>query len=368
MMTGWYNVTQPVLLPTRVFIAEFFGLRKHSEITECSIMYTPQGLYGYAPVVRRRSRSRSRKPSRSLVADMLSVPTGVGLKSPQSFTRTVTKGKKSIEPAPISSQHDTHTRYRYHRQPRRKRARYVKQVNLFRHLMSKNQPLQTYTVKKTANASASVDSQITFGVMLYTTQVASPENDIQQLFYDAYSVASLSTIDQKRLVVKSAVLDVQLSNAATQTCIIDVFRIRLRNVWNTNDNLFTIWQTTFNDQNTISTKSNGDPSVTPFQNPSFCKFFKILDKREIMLGAGLTTTIQLRKPGNRQVQGRRVANEPFGLRGLCEGYLFQIRGTPVTNSGPLYQLAAVNVTWSYQKTYNYALPVGADASEAIHDA
>jgi len=202
---------------------------------------------------------------------------------------------------------------------------------------------------------------------MFTTQIAAPENDLQQMFYDAYGVASLATIDQKRLIIKSAVLDIQLTNSGTQGCVIDVYRIRLRNVWNTTDNLFTVWNTTFNDQNTISVKASDDPAVTPFQNPSFCKFFKVMDKREILLGSGNTTTMQLRRPGNRWVQGRRVANEPHGLRGLEEGFLIQARGMPVTNAGPLYQLAAVNLTWSYQKTYNYALPVGSDASEAIHD-
>lgn len=283
-----------------------------------------------------------------------------------SRVRTLT-GKGAIESPVNTSQHDARTRYRYKRQPKRKRRRYVAKVKLFNHLMSKNQPLQTLTLKKTANAASSVDNQITFGVELFTTQVATPENDLQQMFYDAYGVASLATIDQKRLIVKSAVLDVQMTNAGTQGVVIDVYRIKLRNVWNANDNLFTIWNSTFTDQNTISTKNAGDPAVTPFQNPSFCKYFKVLDKREILLGAGLTTTFQLRRPGNRWVQGRRVANEPHGIRGLCEGFLFQCRGMPVTNSGPVYQLAATNVTWSYQKTYNYALPVGANASEAIHD-
>lgn len=283
-----------------------------------------------------------------------------------SGTRTIS-GTKSIESSINTTQNDARTRYRYRRQPKYKRRQYVRKVRLFDHLMSKRQPLQTLTVKKTQNATSAVDTQITFGVELFNTQVPTPENDLQQMFYDAYGVASLATIDQKKLIVKSAVLDIQMTNAGTQGVVIDVYRIRLRNVWNTTDNLFTLWSTTFNDQNTISTKSATDPAVTPFQNPSFCKFFKVMDKREILLGAGLTTTFQLRRPGNRWIQGRRVANEPHGLRGLCEGFLFQCRGMPVTNAGPLYQLAAVNVTWSYQKTYNYGLPVGADASEAIHD-
>lgn len=289
------------------------------------------------------------------------------LKSWFGGSQTITGTKKVSESGISTSQHDARTRYRYKRQPRRKRRAYVRKVRLFNHLLSKNQPLQSFTTKSVQNATAAVNKQITFGEMLYQTQPASSSNDLQQIMYDAYGVASLATIDQKWVIIKSAVMDVQVTNSASQGVIIDVYRIRLRNVWNTNDVLFTIWGTTFGDQNAISTKASDDPSVTPFQNPSFCKFFKVLDKREIMLGAGLTTTFQLRKAGDKWIQGRRVANEPLGIRGHCEGFLLQARGVPVTNAGPVYQLAAVNLTWSFQKTYSYALPAGSDASEAIHD-
>lgn len=282
-------------------------------------------------------------------------------------SRTATiRGKQGIESTINTTQNDARTRYRYKRQPARRRRRYVRQVRLFDHLMGKKQPLQTMTMQKTQNASAAVDKQISFGVELFTTQVPAPENDLQQLFYDAYAVGTLANIDQKRLLVKSAVLDVQMTNIGTQGCVIDVYRVKLRNVWNATDSLYNIWNTTFGDQTTITAKDSTNPAVTPFQNPSFCKYFKVMDKREILLGAGLTTTFQLRRPGDRWIQGRRVANEPHGLRSLCEGFLFQVRGMPVNNTG-IYQLAAVNVAWSYQKTYNYALPVGAETNESIHD-
>lgn len=276
--------------------------------------------------------------------------------------------KGAIESSVNSYQHDSRTRYRYRRQPRRKRRAYVRKVRLFDHLMSKRQPLQTYTVKKTQSGTSAVDNQISFGVLLYSTQIGGSENDLQQMFYDAYAVASLANIDQKKLIIKSGVLDVQLTNNGSQGMVIDVYRIRCRNVWNANDSMYTMWNTTFNDQTAITSKSASDPAVTPFQNPSFCKYYKVLDKREILLSAGNTTTFQLRMPRNVWVSGRRVANEPQALRGVAQGFLFQARGMPVQNAGPVYQLAATNIVWSYQKTYNYALPVGAEASEQIHDA
>jgi len=296
------------------------------------------------------------------VAKML----GQKLMSRFGSTRTVS-GRSAIESSMNTTQHDSRLRYRKKRMPRRRRRAYVGKLKLFRHFMEKEQPLQTYTVKNVNNAASLLNQQITYGICLFTDQVTS-ESDLLNIFSDAYNlVTPLTTAVNKRLYIKSACLDIQMTNVAANACIIDVYRIRLRNVWNTTDNLFTIWNTTFGDQGTITAKSSSDPAVTPFQNPTFCKYFKVLDKREVLLGAGLTTSFQLRRPGNRLVQGRRVVTEPFGYRGLCEGFLFQQRGVPQTVTA-VNQLVPTSVTWAYQKTYTYALPVGADASEAIHDA
>lgn len=280
-------------------------------------------------------------------------------------------GKKSaIDAGVISTQRDFATRYVRKRMPRRRRKRWVRFGKRVQHVIMQTQPLQTYTVDYAgAVKSFAVNLQTTDGQMLGGV---SPSNndELLQVFKAVYgSALTISTIDKYKIFLKSMCLDVQLKNTGTSTVIVDVYTLLCRKSDKDSNRIDVSYTNAFAEQSAGSggTVSATNPSTTVFQNPLFCSMWKILGKKEMLLGAGQTSTLQMRIPYNRWLNGKLLENNLQAIPGLTRAYLFQMRGAPENNVGTA-RLAAGEVTWMCQCTVAFGVPpsstTGATTSNA----
>lgn len=275
------------------------------------------------------------------------------------FSRSRSSAGGSGAGAVLSTQHDQSLRYRSKRMSRktRKRLRFAKRI---RGIMDDQQSPCTYTLKGSVNSSVAADSVTVFAIGTYN--VGGDGGEIPLMFADAYGGGNANVT---RICVRNATLDLEISNTGSNLMILDVYTLICRKEYQTVSTLGAQWTTQFNLQNTVGSKSATDPSNTVFQNSEFCKYWKILTKREVRLGAGEVTTMQERQPRNRYIQGVRLANEPQYLKGLSKAFLIMYHGAPINNAGTA-QLAAGNLTYSWQKAYDYAQTSGAN-KDNVHN-
>lgn len=286
------------------------------------------------------------------------------------FSRGTQSGGRAISSStPVTTQFDMSSRYRYKRMNRRKRRRWVSAVKRNAFMDQKAQPLQTSTFDFCQRSTYAVDSQASFGFCLYPVDMglAGEQEDLKDMFIQAFSAANSPWLNRK-IYMKSACIDVQLCNTGTVNAILDVYTIVCKLNWPTaSQGLGTIWSTTFGEQTAITAASSTNPANTPFQNPNFCRHFKILSKKEILLGAGQTTTLQMRDPKSHLLSGRKLTDQPNCIPYLTRGFFFQVRGIPQYNAGssPQQFLAAGEITCGIQKTYNWAFTPGPSTIDQI---
>lgn len=275
-----------------------------------------------------------------------------------SRTQTRTKRRRRNNPRAVTTQKDVALRYVRTRMPARQRRKWVGFVRRVNAVAQSTQPLQVYQALLKGSVSTTLGTQYTNGVLLkdvaYTNQ-----SDIVNLFKDAYGgTGTVSEYDGRRIFLKAAVLDLQIKNTGTEQCILDVYRVVCRKASNNSyANLLAQWTDCFGDSLAVGAVTDTNPALTPFDVPSFCKYWKILEKKEFIITADQLVTMQIRDPRNRVIQGRYMQNTSGGMPGLTEGYLFQVRGCPedsIAASG----LSIAAIAWSAQTTYHFAYPPG----------
>lgn len=281
--------------------------------------------------------------------------------------RASKRSRQSISGSPVTTQHDVRGRYRYKRMPARRRKRWVRFSKRVRHVMLQQNALSSYsqdTVVPYLNLQWLANKQITFGVMLGGTTVTF-NDELFQLFRQAYDPAlTTTTCDAYKLFIKSMCLDVQLKcdgNAA----IVDVYELVCRKTYNAATDLGTSYNNLYAEMDSPAVNSPDalSPASTPFENSPFLKFWKIKSKKELFLGTGQVTTMQMRSPINRALHGAIIRNNPQAIPGLTRAYLFQARGAPRYN-GASSELGAGTIIMSYQIGVNYAKPPGSSVSVA----
>lgn len=287
-------------------------------------------------------------------------------RGPGSRTRTMTK-KRYPKTSTVTTQYDLAQRYNYKRMPRRKRRRWVSMLKKSQFIDQKSQPLFSWTTNYSQLRTANVNAQVSFGYLLYPVNAGNnlEERDLINIQDQAYTTGGV--IDSARkFYVKSACLDVQIRNMGTAPVIIDCYRIlcKLNNPTGA-QTLSTLWANSFGEQSGGAGNTT-KPALTPFQNPNFCRYFKILTKKEILLGALQTTTLQMRDPKNRIITGRQMISEQSILPYITKGFFFQVRGAPEKDlAGTGSQLAGVDLSVGIQKTYNWAYPPGPSGRDTI---
>lgn len=275
-------------------------------------------------------------------------------------SQTRVKREREFSNRTNTTQRDVTTRYVRRRMPPYKRRRWVSFVKKTRAVELAQQPLQVYQALLKSSKTVTLGEQWTEGVLLKDNNMPN-QADLVNMFKDAYGGGGLPTdYDSRRLYLKSCTLDLQIKNIGTEQCIIDVYHIKARKSYQssaggTSNSLNDIWNDCFGDSTAVGAVSAANAALTPFDVPSFCKYFLVKSKREYIISPDQVVTMQLRDPRNLMLQGRLLNLGRFGT--LAEGYLMQIRGVPEDTLAASGLTSAV-VAWSAQTTYHYAVPPG----------
>lgn len=317
-------------------------LRNRGATRVASALATPPR----SPRTMSRSRSRGRSMKRGRTSRRRSY----------SRSRSRSTGSSGI----LTRQHDQRGTYRSRRGGRRRgRAGYSIQNALCR-----MEPLQTWTTKTSVNATSNVDQNGMYGIGLFTTNMAD-QPDLASISSDAGTSAS----ETSRYWIKSACLDVELKNTGDAEIIMDVYTLLLRKDTELTQNMYSLFTTFFNQQTTLVAKNFIDVANTVFQNPMFCKYFKVLSKREVMILPGEISALQMRRGKDKFVPTEQISKNQTGLPGTCKFFFFMWHGPPDPTAGTLGApaVAATTVTFSSQKSYTYALVPGTRNTIQIHN-
>lgn len=267
--------------------------------------------------------------------------------------------------AMLSTQRDQSTRYTGgRRNGRRRRARRFARRVVNSILMQ--QPLQIYTAKHVSTETSNLNLLGQYAVGLFTTQYG-PSPDLENICTDAGISIGTSTDYGKHLYIKNACLDVEIVNAGTDDCIIDVYEMILRRDTNSAVDLTTLWQTLYAEFGTISAASYNDPANSIFQNPQFCQFFRVKSKREVLIPPSGIVTMQMRDGKDRMIQAEKVFNMYTGIPGLTRFYYLMWHGIPKVVTG-VPSLAATTLTIGWQKSYAWGLPPTPQVQPRVHNS
>lgn len=298
-------------------------------------------------------------PQRWAQAGNLGIAAATGLMSAagRRYSRPTSSSGSSI----LTTQNDVSGRYFRRRMPRRRRRAWVKFVRKVNQVVSSAQALSSYTQTLSVNTSSAVDQMTTVGWGLYN--VGGELAELPTMFTDTYGAASAP---YTKLLCKSGCLDIEISNTGSTAAIIDIYTLVCRKAYQSAVGVSSTWNSTFAAQQTTGAKASNNPANSAFQNPEFLKYFKVLSKREMRLDVGACSTLQMRDPKNRYIQGARLATEPQYLRGVSKVYMIQFHGAPENSAGTA-RLSAAALTISVQKSYAYGIPPGQTKDNA-HNA
>jgi len=286
-----------------------------------------------------------------------------------SQSRTMTRSRTPTTSGTVTFQRDGVTRYVKHRMPGRMRRRWRSFVRRVQHVNMASGPCRTFTRDSAGQSAWSINEQTFFGYICGGT-TTSGNDELRQVFYDAYGTAVVtppSSINQRKLFIKSVVMDVQIRNIGSQPIVLDAYTIRCRRGWSVADDLAYQFGTTFSEQiaSASGTANALNPAVTPFQNSHFLKYWSVVKKQELIVGGGNTATFQIRLPTNRMIQGKEFDTEPNALPRYSHALFFMPRGSPELNiDGVNGQLAAGQVVHAVQWTVCYQYPPSAGTQDA----
>lgn len=277
-----------------------------------------------------------------------------------SYLRNRLSGSNSTESAVVSTQHDVVNRYRKKRMPRRRRRAWVGFVKKVRAVELAAQPLQMYAYQRADRVTGLLNTQGYFSHMIGGTTVAN-NDELYQIFQQAYSTVSVADANDHIIYMKSISLDIQITNTnANAGCIIDVYKVVSRKPTNTATTVHAQYTTALSELASPTgggTVTSTNPALTLFDAPNFLSYWKIISKKEILLGSGQTTTMQLRNARNKRIDGKILTTNPQALPGYTMAYFYQIRGAPEQSAG-VARLAAYDVTFVCQFNIKYAIPPG----------
>lgn len=300
-----------------------------------------------SPRMRSRSVSRGRRRTRS----------------PRVRARSYSRSSSR----PVTRQNDQSVTY----SGRRRRRRAGRGGRRFRYRVMQTvnsmQPLQVWTSDNAVNGTSNVDTQGFFGIGLYQT-TATGSTDLSSIFTAAGLPLATTTNRSGKLVIKSACLDLEVKNNGTETVILDCYELLCMRDPETTNDLYTQFVDNYANLTTITSKSVFNPAVSVFENPEFCKYYKVLNKREILLPADETMTMQMRNGKDKLIIGDDVVRQQFCMPKLSRFYFFMWHGPPdptvATGSNP--GLTATSLTFAWQKAYKYAIVPGKQTGGATN--
>lgn len=340
----------------------------------------------------KRYRNSSSSPSSRTRQRLASMP--MRRRYRRRGSRRTFRRRKSYRGSIATEQRDAPLKYRYKRMPRGKRLAWKSFTKKFTSALLRQQPLQSYVnsdyqhVKSStlvANQTAVDNLPAIFGCCLYAvntgpavTTGAGPgftsrysetdDGEIRAIFTKAYPTAV--TFDALKLCFTSACMDVYIKNTDTVDMVfLDVYTVALRVDDNNNTQIRTQFLANITQQTSTGLAvAWPNLAITPFQNPQFCKRWKIESKRTIVIQPNDTVSLQMRDPRTRWVHGKLLESMFGYMQRVTRGYLFIARGVPVvTGAVGSGSSKAVTLTASISKTYQYYKPAAADLTDSIID-
>lgn len=295
-----------------------------------------------------------------------------------------------------TEQRDTSMRYVKSRMPRYKRRQWKSFTNKFTAALLRTQPLQSavyndFQLVKSgtlaAPGTAVAHLPAIFSCALYCINAApvtdggatptyryseTADGELRDVFSSAYG--GLTALDSQKLMFRTAVMDITIANNGTANLdmvFLDCYKVINKYDNNTNTLIRTDFQTNLTEQDT-SGLSLAWPNlaITPFQNPNFCRRWKILSKRTIVIQPNDTVQLQLRDPKNRWISGKIMNITTGYYPRVGYGYLFIARGSPNTTlpTNPLQGSSRpVSLTVTVNKTYQYYKPPSPTQRDTITD-
>lgn len=182
-----------------------------------------------------------------------------------------------------------------------------------------------------------------------------PLNHWRKILARENSQASLYTAGQK-FICQSACMDVFIVNKGGATAVIEAYYIVARKDMPPTGNSAYVEDLYVDAFSDLAVTGSGTAlsavalGTTPFNAPDFCSQFRIYKKLRIQLGAGATTTFQIRDPKNRVIRSDDVEYSAI-RRGITRGILLQVYGLPDgTNTfGPAELAISHNTVYNYYR-------------------
>lgn len=256
-----------------------------------------------------------------------------------------------------TTQHDVQRRYTA---GRRRGTGFVRRVQS---ALVQLQPLGLYTYQF-AQLVTGTANQSSLASVMAGGMTTSNYDELFQAMRSAYSGITVAADAKKyEIYIRSLVLDVQLTNAGSGPIVVEVYRLLCRRAYSSavtpDSQLVTAWGELGSDA-TGGTITTTKPTLTPFDAPNFCEFWKILSKQQTILPAGNFITMQVRMKRTKKIEGKLFTTMPQAIPYYTQAYLFIVRGAPENNAGTA-RLAAPTFSVCSQWSVHLCGPPGNQA-------
>lgn len=274
----------------------------------------------------------------------------VGYRAYKSYTRT--KAKRATSSPGVTTQHDTKTIYRKKRMPRRKRKQWAKFSNKVNAVIDSAHATKTMLINNTDALTATAGSQLFASYNIYGmngTNGAGTRGNA-----DLVTVAANIT-NYKKMVYKSAILDLTFTNTSIFPIEMDVYHVRYNNEHEANTPLATFTNAANNTLVTTGTTSLGVTSrgATPWDFPLALSIARItiVKKTKVFLGPGNCSTYQIRDPRNHGITKYDINNQTAGYNyvkpGITQGVIV------IAKNVAGYQASATGMSIGCTQKYSY---------------
>lgn len=285
-----------------------------------------------------RSRSRGRPMSRGYSVSRIS---NVGSSESKSSSGILTH------------QRDKRTAYKRRRRPRRIRKKWGSFKKKVRHIIEKSKPRVAVLRRNLSTPTCSANQQVvqTFPMWSVANTGATQYDDVLRLMQVDIQDGGSTAFEKTNYYMRYCDMELNIENHSTQnTFIMDVYYCYCqRDTQAIPDDLFAagVQDSTANPDADNQTAAFPGPSllqsssvgVTPFQSPSFCRYFKISRKERISLSPGQATDVNWTSRKNRywEGEGRELnLNKLSCKRGWTQFIMTIVRAYPTdTFSGTL---------------------------------
>lgn len=225
-------------------------------------------------------------------------------------------------------------------------------------------PLQTYIHDNCGGVKTiTADQVLNDSVELCSLTTGSSNDDIRQCFYSAYTLASDAACAGYKLQFRSAVMDVNWTNTGSGGVVLDVYVLLCRKSYTSaSTNVDVQFTSQFAEQ--AGTVSVTNVAVTPFQNPGFLQFWKIMSHKTVHLKTGEVCNMQIRQNKRKWLDGKMLTQAINGVPGWTKAIFFQMRGEVENNAGTA-RFSGGTLCWKARKTYSYQFPADRNRTSTV---